>query len=326
MAGRPKQKLKLLKLREILYSRTDEGHPMEIREILSSLEAEGISAERKSIYEDLETLREFGDDVVAVRLGNRTGYYIGERPLGLAELKLLVDAVQSSRFITEKKSRQIITALSGQLSCYEAREMARQLFVSGRIKSMNESIFYNVDALQTALREERKVVFRYFDWSVEKKKEYHRGGGLYEVSPLGLVWQEENYYFLALEDGAVNPRHFRVDKMEGITVTEAPSQGGNVRRTLDMARYTEATFGMFSGEPLAVELLVENSLAGVILDRFGREPVFRAAGADHFYVTVRAVPSPLFYGWALSFGRGVRVVSPQWVAEAIRAQAAEALE
>lgn len=323
MAGNGKQKQKILELWRLLRDHTDEDHPMPMPQILRELENAGICAERKGIYDDLNVLRDFGEDVEVSRDGGRTGYYLGDRGLELAERKLLVDAVQASRFITEKKSRQLIEKLSIGISEYQSREMNRQVYVTGRVKSMNEAILYNVDALHCAIREERQIRFRYFDWTVRKTREYHRGGAAYQMSPLGLVWQDENYYLVAGESGREVPRHFRVDKMEDITVLDEP----RVRDCgeIDPARYAATTFGMFAGEPVAVELSVEDRLAGVIIDRFGREPVFRPTAEGRFYVTVKVIPSPIFYGWALSFGGGVRIVSPSGVREACRKQALEAL-
>ena len=323
MPGRPYQKEKLLFLREFLRRTTDEAHPATMADILAALADAGYPSERKSVYEDIEILRTFGDDVVKVGSGRQTGYFLASRALELSELKLLVDAVQSSKFITEKKSRQLIAKLADGASIHEQRELGRQVYVSGRVKSMNESILYNVDALHGALLEEKQISFLYFDWNVEKKKDYHRGGERYRVSPLGLVWQDENYYLIAAEAGRDAPRHFRVDKMEAIRILPEPRDAGG--RDFDPARYTNAAFGMFSGEPVPVELSVEDGLAGVIMDRFGREPVFRRQPDGRFFVTVNVIPSPLFYGWALSFGAGVRIVSPASVRAACEQQAMEAL-
>ncbi|MCQ2424399.1 MAG: WYL domain-containing protein [Clostridia bacterium] len=323
MPGRPYQKEKLLALREFLRRKTDEEHPAPMAEILAALAEAGYPSERKSVYEDIEILRAFGDDIVKVGSGRQTGYCFASRALELSELKLLVDAVQSSKFITEKKSRQLIAKLAGEASEAESRALSRQVYVSGRVKSMNESILYNVDALHGALQAEKQISFLYFDWDVDKKKAYHRGGERYRVSPWGLVWQDENYYLIAGEEGRGTPRHFRVDKMEQIRVLAEPRVFD--AQDFDPARYTNAAFGMFSGDAVPVELRVEDALAGVIMDRFGREPVFRREPDGHFLVTVNVIPSPLFYGWALSFGAGVRIVSPDFVRAACEQQARDAM-
>ena len=355
MPGRPYQKEKLLALREFLRRKTDEEHPATMAEILAALAEAGYPSERKSVYEDIEILRAFGDDIVKVGSGRQTGYCFASRALELSELKLLVDAVQSPKFIPEKKSRQLIAKLAGEASEAESRALSRQVYVSGRVKSMNESILYNVDALHGALQAEKQISFVYFDWDVDKKKAYHRGGERYRVSPWGLVWQDENYYLIAGEEGRGTPRHFRVDKMEQIRVLAEPRVFD--AQDFDPARYTNAAFGMFSGDAVPVELRVEDALAGVIMDLVmpkmsgsdaTREihaerpeakvlilttsgtsselaPVFRREPDGHFLVTVNVIPSPLFYGWALSFGAGVRIVSPDFVRAACEQQARDAM-
>ena len=170
------QKLKLLCLCKILWERTDEEHPLTVPELIQALEAWDIRAERKSIYDDMEALRTFGLDVQN-RKGKAPGWFLGERPFQLAELKLLVDAVQSSKFITQRKSRELIRKLESQASVHQARQLQRQVFVSGRVKVMNESIYYNVDKLHAAIASKRAITFQYFDYNMYRQKVFRRNGG-----------------------------------------------------------------------------------------------------------------------------------------------------
>ena len=224
MAKSSNQKTKLLHLYQLLLRQTDEDHPITVAQMIEALEQYGIKAERKSIYDDMEALRTFGLDVQS-RKGKNPGWFVGARDFELPELKLLMDAVQSSRFITQKKSDTLIRKLEGLASVHQARQLQRQVYVSGRIKVMNESIYYNVDKLHTAISGQRAITFQYFDYDIHRKKVYRRDGKRYTVSPYGLIWNSENYYLVAYDHLHREMRHYRVDKMAEILVTSLPRQG-----------------------------------------------------------------------------------------------------
>ena len=281
------QKLKLLCLCKILWERTDEEHPLTVPELIQALEAWDIRAERKSIYDDMEALRTFGLDVQN-RKGKAPGWFLGERPFQLAELKLLVDAVQSSKFITQRKSRELIRKLESQASVHQARQLQRQVYVDRRVKSMNESVYYTIDKLHTAIANRKAVTFKYFEYNVRKEKVFRREGKRYIVSPLGLIWDNENYYLAGYDHHREELRHYRVDKMAELAVTCLPLEG--VDGELDIASYAQKHFGMFSGREGQITLRCANRLVGVVLDRFGREAMLVPDGADHFTVTVPARP------------------------------------
>lgn len=311
------QKKKLSVLRSVLLERSDELHPLSMKELISALAAHGIKAERKSIYNDIESLRELGTDIRVVR-GKGTGYYVAGRDFELPELKLLVDAVRASKFITEKKSASLIKKLAALANVHDRKALNRAVFVSNRAKSVNEDIYGTVDRIHDAIENNVDITFEYFQWTVEKKKELRRGGERYSVSPWSLVWDDSNYYLIGYDKSACAVRHYRVDKMLNASVTDTARSGEEEFKKYDIASYSGAVFGMFGGRPERVTLSCANRLANVMLDRFGSDIPVLKDGQDRFRITVSIVPSPIFLGWAISFGDEVRIVSPQEVAERLR--------
>ncbi len=308
------QKRKLLVLYRFLLARTDDDHPVTVQEMQDELTRWDISAERKSIYNDMEELRQLGVDVQS-RKGKHAGWFIGQREFELAELKLLVDAVQSSRFLTLRKSDSLIRKLEGLASVYQAQKLQRQVYVDRRVKTMNESIFYNVDKLHTAIAAGRAVAFRYFEYNAKKEKVYRREGRRYYVSPCGLIWDNENYYMAAWDEENGEVRHYRVDKMTDITITGMPR---HVPKNWDPEGYARRHFGMFSGRQGQVRLRCTSALAGVVLDRFGQDVMLVPDGEDYFTVTLDVVVSPPFWGWVFGLGDGVEVLSPDWAVDEFR--------
>ena len=311
------QKLKLLCLCKILWERTDEDHPMTVPEFIHALEEWDIRAERKSIYDDMEALRVFGLDIQN-RKGKDSGWFLGERTFQLAELKLLVDAVQSSRFISQRKSNDLIAKLESQASSHQARQLQRQVYVDRRAKTMNESVYYTIDKLHTAIANRRSVSFKYFEYNVRKERVFRREGKRYDVSPAGLIWDNENYYLAGYDHRYKEMRHYRVDKMAELAVTCLPLEG--VGSDFDIASYAQKHFGMFSGREGQVTLRCTKELVGVVLDRFGREVILVPEGEQFFTVTVQAVVSPQFLGWIFGLGDGVKIKSPDWAADMMREQ------
>lgn len=311
MPKSPRQKLKLLYLAQYLLRYTDEQNTVTIAELIAYLALQDISAERKSLYDDLEMLRLFGLDIQQSREGRTVGYFIGERMFQLPELKLLVDSVQSSRFITSRKSMELIGKLEMLASEQEAKQLHRQVIVRGRIKTMNESIYYNIDAIQAAMEEDRSISFQYYEWNRERKRVFRHDGKRYAVSPWALMWDDENYYMPAYDHEAGFIKHFRVDKMSGIRTGETARQGKEAFEKLDLAAYSNAHFGMFSGEEEPVRLCFENELAGPVIDRFGADIALVPRDEGHFSVTVNAAVNVQFFGWLCGFGDRVRILSPE---------------
>lgn len=320
MPKNPNQKLKLLYLMKILLEKTDEEHPMPLIELLNQLALYGIKAERKSIYDDMEALRLYGLDV-ELSSGGKKGYYIASRVFELPELRLLVDAVQSSRFITHKKSNELIKKVESLASVYEAKSLQRQVYVSNRIKTMNESIYYNVDKIHTAISENKKIQFRYFEWAVSFhgleriKKQYRHDGAEYCISPWALTWDDENYYMVGFDSKADMIKHYRVDKMERILVSEEERDGQKHFSSFDMAVYSKKMFSMFGGKEEEVVLRFSNRLIGVVIDRFGQEVFLTKEDSEHFCIKTRVAVSPQFLSWIFGLGTDVQILSPQSVVD-----------
>lgn len=304
------QKFKLYRLAQIMLEQTDEEHYITMPEILEALGRYEITADRKSIYTDLRDLEQFGIEVEGEPVGNRYHYHVINRPFELPELKLLVDAIQSSKFITEKKTNELIRKLEKLVSRHDAMKLQRQVYVSGRIKTMNESIYYTVDAIHNAISENRKIRFQYFQWNVKKEMELRHGGAYYQVSPWGLSWDDENYYMIGYDSDAGQIKHYRVDKMLHIQMSEEKREGRESFKKLDMAEYSRKSFGMFGGKDQQVKLLVDNRFAGVIIDRFGKDVMLIPADKEHFTVKVDVHVSSQFLAWIISLGDGVKILGP----------------
>ncbi len=318
MAKGNNQKLKILYLVKILLEKTDETHSITMQEIIDSLGNYGVSAERKSIYSDIENLRLYGIDIIGEQQDRTYYYHVGKRQFELPELKLLVDSVQSAKFITARKSNELIKKIEGLASQYEASQLQRQVYVSERVKTMNESIYYNVDVIHTAITKNAKITFQYFQWDIHKKMVLRRDGALYEVSPWALSWDDENYYLVAFDRRDEKIKHFRVDKMLHIEIKKEKREGESRFKEFDMAVYAKKTFGMFGGEEQMVSLLCDNSMAGVIIDRFGKEVMLMSADAKRFRVNVKVAVSRQFLGWVFALGESVKITGPENVVEQMR--------
>lgn len=309
------QKLKIMYLMKILLDRTDETHSITMPEIIDALEAYGISAERKSLYNDIENLRVYGLDVIGVQEDRTYSYHIGNRQFELAELKLLVDSVQSAKFITEKKSNELIKKIESLASKYEASQLHRQVFVAGRVKTMNESIYYNVDSIHAAIAGNSRITFKYFKWNVDKDMKLRHDGALYEVSPWLLSWNDGYYYLIAYDSVKGIIKHFRVDKMLYIKSNGRKREGEKVFNSLDMAAYTGKMFGMYGGEDERVRLECDNALAGVMIDRFGKDISLIRLDDKKFAVNVEVAVSRQFLAWIIGLGEGVKIVGPQRIVD-----------
>lgn len=312
------QKFKLYRLAQIMLEKTDDEHYTTMPEILSSLEAYGVTADRKSIYNDLRDLEVLGIEVEGEPVGGRYHYHVLNRPFELPELKLLVDAIQSSKFITERKTNALIKKLEQLVSQYEAVKLQRQVYVSGRIKTMNESIYYTVDAIHNAISENRKIRFQYYQWNVKKEMELRHGGAFYHISPWGLSWDDENYYLVGYDSEADTLKHYRVDKMLHIQMSDEKREGQEQFERLNMADYAKKSFGMFGGKEQKVKLLVKNELAGVMIDRFGKDIMMIPKEEKYFTVNVDVHISNQFLGWVFSLGDGVKIISPDEVVEQMK--------
>ena len=313
------QKLKIMYLMKILLEETDEDHDLTLNEIVEKLKAYNVTAERKSLYSDIENLRTFGLDIIGMQYGKTYHYKVASRQFQLVELKLLVDAVQSSRFITEKKSDELIAKLESYASKYEAKKLARQVNVNGRVKTMNERIYYSVDKIHEALNEESQIKLQYFTWTADKKMELKHGGAYYSVSPWALCWDDEKYYLVGYDNREYKIKHFRVDKMVDVSVIYEDREGKEEFSKMQMSEYTNRLFGMFDGNLETVTLLCENHAANVIIDRFGTDIPLMKTDADHFTVRVRVSVSKLFLSWIMAIP-GVKIVAPERTVDMMRSE------
>ncbi len=312
------QKLKLYYLSRIMTEKTDDEHMITMPEIQKELEAYGVTADRKSLYDDLEALRILGIDVIGEKVGRRYCYHVGGKQFEIAELKLLVDAIQSSKFITEKKSNELIKKLTGMASEYEATQLKRQAIVQGRVKTMNESIYYFVDDVHRAIAENRQISFEYMKWN-EKKELVRRREDPYVVSPWALTWDDENYYLIAYDEEADCIKHFRVDKLKSIQILNDKRVGKEQFREFDPAKYARMSFGMFGGEQKSVRISFKNEMAGVFIDRFGRDISIRPSKQKGWSeIKVDVALSDQFFGWIFALGTGVKITGSKDVVDRYR--------
>lgn len=317
------QKFKLSYLSRIMLEKTDDEHSLTMPQIMTELEKYDVTAERKSVYQDFQDMEKLGIEIIKEQIGRETYYHVGAREFEIAEVKLLIDAIQSSKFITQTKSRELITKIKKFVSEYQARQLQRQVFINDRVKNMNESVYYNVDDIYTAINDNRKIKFKYYKWSIEKKLVARHNGDWFVVSPWALTWDDENYYLVAYDDLDSKIKHYRVDKMMRLSVEGDMREGKEIFKNFDMAAYSKATFGMYSGKKTRVHIQFPNNMCGVFIDRFGKEVSFRKVDEDNSSVAVDVAISPQFFGWIFSLGREVKVVGPDEVVNQMKIAADE---
>ena len=317
MAKTVTNKLRTLYIMDALLEKSDENNRLATKELLEMLENNGITADRKSIYDDIDTLQTWGMDILYTK-EKPAGYYLASRKFELPELKLLVDAVQSSKFITVKKSRELIKKLESLASAGEAKKLQREVYIADRIKTINESIYYNVDMLHDAIQAGKKISFIYYKWNTDKELVARNNGKPIEVSPWSLTWDDENYYMLGFDASSGIVKHYRVDKMQRITLLDAPRDGEEEFKDFDLAKFAKNTFGMYGGDLEAVTMEFDEGLIGVVLDRFGTDVIIQNMGTGCFRMRHEVAVSGQFYGWVAGLGSGVKIVSPQHVADGFK--------
>ena len=317
MPKNPKQKQKLLYIMKLFLEKTDEEYGVTVADIIDYLDDYGITAERKSIYNDIECLRDFGMDIVKSKVGKISLFSLVSREFTLEEIKLLIDAVQSSKFITLKKSRELIRKIETLTSENQAKELHRQVIVANRVKNSNEEIYRNIDSINRAINKKRKIGFYYTQWAVSRTgakmivKVRRHDGMRYILTPKALTWDDENYYLIAYDKDADKLKHFRVDKMESISVEEERADSTKAVDKFDLAVYTKQVFGMYGGDTVKVKLRFDNSLIGVVIDRFSDKVFIQPHNDGSFTMSAEVMLSPQFYGWLFSFGDKVKIVSPK---------------
>lgn len=318
--------LKALYLMQILLERTDEEHPLNAEDLIRILDKEyHVRINRTTVYSQIRKLQDADLDIVQ-KDGRTRGYYIGSRQFELAELKLLVDAVQSSRFITRKKTEELIRKLESLCSMHEAKQLGSQVMIYNRSKTPNETIYYNVDMIHSSIFRNRQISFRYVEWTMKKTTEFRHDGAFYAVSPLNLIWDDENYYLVAYDEHAKGIRHYRVDKMRNMSILETERSSQALDEEIDAAAFSKKTFGMYGGTDVKVELRGEKHLAGVILDRFGTDIWMRPLDEEHFSAHVTVTVSRQFFGWVTAIGKGLEITGPQEIRTQYREYLQEILD
>ena len=311
MAKRANQKVKVLYLYKIMREKTDKEHGMSLAMIQEELKKYNIEADRRVLYEDFDALRDFGADIKKVGNGPQTRYYMVNSHFELAELKLLIDAVQASRFLTTKKTEALISKLAKANDNYDESLLKRQVYVADRIKNMNDSIYDTTDVIHTAINENKMIAFQYFSWNVKKEMELRHDGAYYEVSPWALFWDNDKYYMVAYDFNDRKIKHYRVDKMLNVSLTDKKRKGVKAFEKLNKSTYTQKHFGMFGGEKVTVTLECNNDMANVIIDRFGRNIDIKLVDDEKFRVDVDVVMSDKFLAWVIALGGEVKVVAPE---------------
>lgn len=321
------QKFKFTYLMEIMQAKTDDEHSLTMPQIMSELEKYDVTAERKSIYADFADMTDkFGVEIIKEQVGRDTYYHVGARKFELAEVKLLIDAIQSSKFITQSKSKELITKVKSFVSEHQAKQLQRQVFINDRVKTMNESVYYNVDYIHTAINENKKIKFNYYRWDVNKKLVPRHNGDSFTVSPWALTWDDENYYMVAFDDIDKTIKHYRVDKMMKIGIIDEKRDGKDAFKNFDMAEYSKATFGMYQGTKTLVKIRFANHMVGVFIDRFGKGITIVKVDDEHSEINVNVNVSPQFFGWIFSLGKDVKVVGPSEVVEKMKEAAKTFIE
>ena len=313
------QKFKFTYLMKIMLAKTDDEHALTMPQIMEELEKYDVTAERKSIYADFQDMTDkFGVEIIKEQIGRETYYHVGSREFELAEVKLLIDAIQSSKFITQTKSRELINKIKSNVSEHQAKQLQRQVYINDRVKAMNESVYYNVDDIHAAINQNKKIRFKYYKWDVNKKLVPRHNGDWFVVSPWALTWDDENYYLVAFDDYSKSCKHYRVDKMLKLEVLEDLREGKDEFKNFDMAAYSKATFGMYSGEKTRVKIEFHNHMCGVFIDRFGKDITIRPVDEKHSEVSVEVNVSPQFFGWIFGLGKDVKVTGPSEVVEKMK--------
>ena len=321
MAKGVNQKQKLLYLAKIFSEETDEKHGLSVNELSNRLAEWDISAERKTLYSDFEELRHFGMDIISETQDKKTVYKLASRKFELSEIKILVDLVQSAKFITEKKSNELIKKLESLSSIYDAKQLHRQVILSGRIKNANENIYINVDRIHSAIAQDVQIKFQYFQWNLKKEMELRHDGAWYVISPWALVWDDENYYMIGFDAEAGKMKHYRVDKMLHISSLMSRREGSGMFDKMSLPKYSEGLFGMYGGEMLTVMLECENDVVGIFIDRFGKNIPITPIDDNHFRTRITVQVSSHFFGWVIALEEKVKIVSPESVVERIKKEA-----
>lgn len=312
------QQLRPIYILDYLTAESNEEHPVPTQEIIAMLNRNGIKAERKTIYSDIDKLTQYGFDII-YRKGKPNGYFIASGKFELPELKLLVDAVQACKFITLQKSKELIGKLGSFVSRHDANVLNRQVYISDRVKTHNETVYIGIDKIHTAIADNLKIHFTYCEWNLNKELQPKHDGKIYTVTPFALQWDDENYYLISYDEDAGKIKHFRVDKMQEISLSEDKGSDCQEFKNMDPAAYARQNFGMFGAEVKRVTLSCSNQMVGVVIDRFGKEVIIIKETNSRFRATVNVAVSPQFFGWLAAFAGDINITGPSTVVDEYKA-------
>lgn len=310
MSKSTNQKFKLPYLMKIFQKYTDETHWLSLQQLSAHLNEYDINVERKTLYSDIDDLRQLGVDIETARCGRTTYYYLNSREFELPELKMLVDSIQSAKFISEHKSHKLIEKLESLVSIYEAKQLHRQVVISGRAKTINKSVYYSIDTIHNAINRNSQIKFQYFQWNLQKEMELRHDGQFYQVSPWALVWSNENYYLIGFDSTGQKIKHYRIDKMLQLDITDKQREGEKAFQNFHLPKYSQGHFSMFGGQQITVTLLCNNKIVGVIIDRFGQDIPIIPVDDEHFRVHVDIFLSQQFIGWIVGLGNDIQILGP----------------
>ena len=320
------RKVKLIKLLELLRQHTDEQHPMSTNQICAAMEGMGVPCDRRIVTQDVAVLGQLGYEIMTTTLGHEKAYFVEDRSFSLPELKILIDAVHASSFITEKKSQELIEKLAALAGSHRAEVLKRNMVCFNTRKHSNEKILYTVDTLEDAILQQKKVIFLYYDLNEQGQRVYRRGGHHYVVEPVALVFNEDNYYLACYSSRHDSTSHYRVDRMDAVQIIDEPccQKASDLRN--EVAAYTEQAFKMFSGQQEDVVLEFDRSIIGAVYDKFGEGIRMITSGENTCIATVKVRISPTFWGWLFQFGRQMQILSPAHVQQAYQAQCQHMVE
>lgn len=310
MAGQSKQKNKLLVIKQLLEQKTDENHALTVQDIIGELASRRISCERKTVYDDIATLQDFGMDIVVSKKGHSNAYYLASRQFQTEELFILSDAVASSKFLTRKKSSELISKLQDLTSNYIAPKLSREVFVNSRVKAFNESIYYNINSIHEAIKSGQKITFRYYYYDLEKRKKLRHGGFVYKVSPKYLAWEEDKYYLICYCEKHEDIARYRIDRMERVSIIDEKAVS-LTPETEAIAKAQLSVYSMYGGEEKSVSIEFDQSLVDAVIDRFGTKVNSRITEDGKFRISVDVQISPPFWGWLFQFGDKAKIVAPK---------------
>lgn len=320
MARENYRKVKLLKLLELLQLHTDEQNPMSTSQICDAMANMGIPCDRRIVTQDVSALNELGYEIMSQMVGHEKAFYVADRSFSVPELKILIDAVHASSFITQKKSEELIAKIAALAGSHRAEVLTRNMVCFNTRKHSNEKILYSIDTLEDAILAHKKVIFLYFDLDENGQRVYRRGGHHYVVEPVALVFNEDNYYLSCYSSRHDSTPTYRVDRMDGVKIIDEPCCEKAITLRNEVASYTEQAFKMFGGQAEDIVLEFERGLIGVVYDKFGESVKMIPSGENKCIATVKVRISPTFWGWLFQFGRQMRILSPANVVESYQTQ------